>query len=68
MKGFFDFDKYFLKSSLEFKNIGVLTILSLILFFLIKSKIFFSKGLSSISKKEISLILFFLMTFCIFVT
>jgi len=53
MKGFFDLDKYFLKSSLEFKNIGVLIIFSLILFFLTKSKIFFSNGLSSISKKEI---------------
>ena len=67
MKGFFDLDKYFLKSSLEFKNIGVLIIFNFILFFLIKSKIFFSNGLSSISKKEISLILFFLITFCIFV-
>ena len=59
-------DDYLLKSSLVLRNIGDVIILSFILFFLEKSKIFFSNGLSSISKHEISLILFLFKIFLIF--
>ena len=66
MNGFFVPLKYFLNSSLVVKNIGDFISLNLIPLFLNKVFILFSKKISSISKKLISVTFFSLIIFSSF--